>query len=332
MSEAALHLRDVARHYPLTGGVVRRTVGTVRAVDGVTLTVTTGETLGIVGESGCGKSTLARLMVGLEPPTSGDVSVFGVPRSRMDRAARRRATREVQIVMQDPFASLNPRMTVFDIVAEPLVVHPDVVPGGRSARSARVRDLLAMVGLNPDHAGRYPHEFSGGQRQRVSIARALAVRPRVLICDEPVSALDVSIQAQVVNLLQDLQRDLGLACVFIAHNLAVVSHLSTRVAVMYLGKVVELGPVADVCDAPTHPYTFALLAAVPSPDPRQRDRAAPLLLQDDVPSPTRQHPGCPFAPRCWKAQDRCRTEPPPLAPAPTGAALVACHFPQGVPA
>jgi oligopeptide transport system ATP-binding protein len=325
VSEVVLETRDLVKHFPLTRGIVFKTkFGDVRAVDGVSLQLSRGETLGVVGESGCGKSTLARLLVGLEKPTSGTIVVRGKDISKLDASARRRARRNIQLVMQDPYTSLNPRMTVADIVGEPFEIHSDVVP--RGSRKSRVRELIDLVGLNPDHINRYPHQFSGGQRQRIGIARALALNPEIIICDEPVSALDVSIQAQVVNLLEKLQNELKLSYIFIAHDLSVVRHIADRVAVMYLGKVVELGTDLDIYEHPTHPYTQALLSAVPVPDPTLRGLRDQIVLEGDVPSPANVPSGCRFRTRCWKAQEICVTEEPPLVTRDRSAHPSACHF------
>jgi oligopeptide transport system ATP-binding protein len=326
MSDVIVRATALEKYYPIKGGVLRHTVGQVRAVDGVDLELHAGETLGVVGESGCGKSTLGRLLMCLERPTAGSLEILGTNVLKQDVAGLRRMRRNVQIVFQDPYTSLNPRKTVGDIVAEPFRIHRDVVPKGDIRH--RVQELLDQVGLNPEHINRYPHQFSGGQRQRIGIARGIALNPKVLICDEPVSALDVSVQAQVVNLLQQLQRDLGLAYVFIAHDLAVVRHISDRVAVMYLGKVVEQGVEAEIYQRPTHPYTQALLSAVPVPDPTLRGHRDQIMLTGDVPSPANPPSGCRFRTRCWLAQDQCREELPPLIDRPDGVAAhaSACHF------
>ncbi|XTZ15928.1 ABC transporter ATP-binding protein [Micromonospora echinospora] len=325
MSDLVLETRDLVKHFPLTKGIVfKKQIGAVRAVDGINIELHRGETLGIVGESGCGKSTLARLLVGLETPTSGDLFVQGRNMSKVGAAERRRGRRNIQLVMQDPYTSLNPRMTVGDIVGEPFEVHPDVVPKGN--RRARVQELIDLVGLNPDHINRYPHQFSGGQRQRIGIARALALNPEIILCDEPVSALDVSIQAQVVNLLEKLQNELGLSYIFIAHDLSVVRHIADRVAVMYLGKIVEIGTEDDIYENPTHPYTQALLSAVPVPDPRLRGLRDQIVLTGDVPSPANPPSGCRFRTRCWKAQDICAEQVPALEAREHSAHPSACHF------
>ncbi|XVV04603.1 ABC transporter ATP-binding protein [Actinosynnema sp. CA-248983] len=318
-----LEVRGLVKHFPVKRGVLfKQTIGHVRAVDGVSFTLGAGETLGVVGESGCGKSTLAQVLMLLEPPTSGEAFFAGRPMFSLRGAELKRLRRDMQIVLQDPYTSLNPRMTVGDIVGEPFEIHPEAAPKGSWA--GRVRELLDVVGLNPEHINRYPHQFSGGQRQRIGIARALALRPRVIVCDEPVSALDVSIQAQVMNLLGELQSEFGLAYVFIAHDLSVVRHLSDRVAVMYLGKIVEIGTEEEIYNHPTHPYTQALLSAVPVADPALRGRRDVIRLTGDVPSPIDPPSGCRFRTRCWKAQDVCATEEPALID--RGGHPSACHF------
>ncbi|MEU7524761.1 dipeptide ABC transporter ATP-binding protein [Saccharothrix sp. NPDC042600] len=318
-----LEVRGLVKHFPVKRGVLfKQTIGWVRAVDGVSFTLRAGETLGVVGESGCGKSTLAQVLMLLEPPTSGEAFFEGRPMFSLRGAELKRLRRDMQIVLQDPYTSLNPRMTVGDIVGEPFEIHSEVAPKGSWA--GRVRELLDVVGLNPEHINRYPHQFSGGQRQRIGIARALALRPRVIVCDEPVSALDVSIQAQVMNLLGELQSEFGLAYVFIAHDLSVVRHLSDRVAVMYLGKIVEIGTEEEIYNHPTHPYTQALLSAVPVADPALRGRRDVIRLTGDVPSPIDPPSGCRFRTRCWKAQDVCAVEEPALVD--RGGHLSACHF------
>ncbi|HEU4425269.1 MAG TPA: dipeptide ABC transporter ATP-binding protein [Pilimelia sp.] len=325
MSDVVLETRDLVKHFPLTRGIViKRQIGAVQAVDGVNLQLRRGETLGIVGESGCGKSTLARLLVGLERPTSGSILVQGKDMLGVRGGELRRARRNLQLVMQDPYTSLNPRMTVGDIVGEPFDIHPDVAP--RNQRRQRVRELIDLVGLNPDHINRYPHQFSGGQRQRIGIARALALRPEIILCDEPVSALDVSIQAQVINLLEKLQTEMGLSYIFIAHDLSVVRHIADRVAVMYLGKIVEIGTDVEIYERPTHPYTQALLSAVPVPDPTLRGHRDQIVLEGDVPSPANPPSGCRFRTRCWKAQDICAEQEPPLVERERSAHPSACHF------
>ncbi|PYC72395.1 peptide ABC transporter ATP-binding protein [Micromonospora arborensis] len=325
MTENILEVRDLVKHYPVTQGVVfKKTVGQVKAVDGVSFGLRAGETLGVVGESGCGKSTLARVLMNLEKPTSGSVVYKGQDTSKLSGGALRRLRRQIQLVMQDPYTSLNPRMTVGDLLGEPFEIHPEVAPKG--SRRAKVRELLDLVGLNPEHINRYPHQFSGGQRQRIGIARALALRPEVIVCDEPVSALDVSIQAQVMNLLEKLQGEFGLSYVFIAHDLSVVRHLSDRVAVMYLGKVVEIGTEDEIYERPTHPYTQALLSAVPVPDPTQRHNKTIIRLTGDVPSPISPPSGCRFRTRCWKAQDVCAEQVPLLEIRQGSDHPSACHF------
>jgi oligopeptide/dipeptide ABC transporter ATP-binding protein len=325
VTETILEVRDLVKHYPVTRGVVfKKTIGYVKAVDGVSLDLRKGETLGVVGESGCGKSTLARALMNLENPTAGTVRYQGKNIFGLRGAELRRMRRQIQLVMQDPYTSLNPRMTVGDLVGEPFEIHPEVAPKG--TRRAKVQELLDVVGLNPEHINRYPHQFSGGQRQRIGIARALALRPEIIVCDEPVSALDVSIQAQVMNLLGRLQNEFELSYVFIAHDLSVVRHLSDRVAVMYLGKVVEIGTDDEIYERPTHPYTQALLSAVPVPDPTSRERKTIIRLTGDVPSPVDPPSGCRFRTRCWKAQDICATEVPALVERDGSDHPSACHF------
>ncbi|MEU7610688.1 dipeptide ABC transporter ATP-binding protein [Micromonospora sp. NPDC049204] len=325
MSENILEVNDLVKHYPVTQGVVfKKTVGQVKAVDGVSFGLRAGETLGVVGESGCGKSTLARVLMNLEKPTAGNVVYKGQDISKLSGGALRRLRRQIQLVMQDPYTSLNPRMTVGDLLGEPFEIHPEVAPKG--SRRAKVRELLDLVGLNPEHINRYPHQFSGGQRQRIGIARALALRPEIIVCDEPVSALDVSIQAQVMNLLERLQGEFGLSYIFIAHDLSVVRHLSDRVAVMYLGKIVEIGTEDEIYERPTHPYTQALLSAVPVPDPTQRNNKTIIRLTGDVPSPISPPSGCRFRTRCWKAQEVCAEQVPLLEIRRDSDHPSACHF------
>ena len=324
--EVILTAENLIKYYPIKAGVLRRTVGYVKALDGVSFELYKGETLGIVGESGCGKSTLGRMLMRLEEPTDGKLIFDGIDVYAQKGGAMRRLRRNIQIVFQDPYTSLNPRMTVGDIVGEPFEIHTDVVP--KQGRRRRVQELLELVGLNPEHINRYPHQFSGGQRQRIGIARGLALNPKVIICDEPVSALDVSVQAQVVNLLGELQGRLGLAYIFIAHDLSVVRHIADRVGVMYLGKLVELGDEDQIYSRPTHPYTQALLSAVPLPDPTMRNLREQIVLTGDVPSPANPPSACRFHTRCWKAQEICSIDEPMLIERPDGesAHLSACHF------
>ncbi|MFI6478008.1 ABC transporter ATP-binding protein [Nonomuraea sp. NPDC050663] len=318
MAEPLLQLTELTKHFPLKR---RRVV--VHAVDGISLSIGEHESLGLVGESGCGKSTAGRLVARLQEPTSGTVSYRGQDISHWSRRRMRPIRSEIQMIFQDPYASLNPRHTVGTIIGGPMEVN------GLRPTERGIKELLEIVGLNPEHYNRFPHEFSGGQRQRIGVARALALNPRLIVADEPVSALDVSIQAQVVNLLQRLRRELGIAFLFIAHDLAVVRHFSQRVAVMYLGKIVEIGDRDSLYERPRHPYTHALLSAVPDPDP-DTPRRERIRLAGDVPSPVNPPSGCRFRTRCWKAQDRCALEEPPLVRLGGNAEghLTACHFPE----
>ncbi|GID97424.1 hypothetical protein Adi01nite_68360 [Amorphoplanes digitatis] len=326
--DALLRVKGLEKHFPITKGLLQRKVGAVRAVDGIDFEVYRGETLGLVGESGCGKSTTGRLLTRLLEPTAGSIELDGRNIAHLRQGQLRPLRRDMQMIFQDPFSSLNPRHTVGTIVGAPLRIQ-----GVKTEHGVKraVQDLLKLVGLSPEHYNRYPHEFSGGQRQRIGIARTLALRPKLIIADEPVSALDVSIQAQVVNLLDDLQDEFGLTYVFIAHDLSVVRHISDRVAVMYLGKVVEIADRESLYKNPRHPYTVALLSAVPVPDPRRRDSAQRerVLLTGDVPSPINPPSGCRFRTRCWKAQDICATQEPPLVARLDDPAShqTACHFP-----
>ncbi|WP_327234655.1 dipeptide ABC transporter ATP-binding protein [Streptomyces sp. NBC_01317] len=310
--EPILQVRNLVKHFPLTQGILfKRSIGAVKAVDGISFDLYQGETLGIVGESGCGKSTVAKLLMTLEKATAGEVFFKGQDITRLSGRALKAVRRNIQMVFQDPYTSLNPRMTVGDIIGEPFEIHPETAPKGD--RRQKVQDLLDVVGLNPEYINRYPHQFSGGQRQRIGIARGLALNPEIIICDEPVSALDVSVQAQVINLMERLQNEFNLSYIFIAHDLSIVRHISDRVGVMYLGKMAEIGTDTQIYDHPTHPYTQALLSAVPVPDPTAREGRERIILTGDVPSPANPPSGCRFRTRCWKAEDRCATEVPLLA-------------------
>ncbi|OUC96918.1 ABC transporter ATP-binding protein [Streptosporangium minutum] len=326
-NEPLLSVQDLQKYFPVTKGLLKRQVGAVKAVDGISFDVFKGETLGVVGESGCGKSTMGRLVTRLLEPTGGKVLFEGQDITHMSQGRLRPLRRDMQMIFQDPFSSLNPRHTVGAIVGAPFRIQGIKTEHGTKKA---VQDILELVGLNPEHYNRYPHEFSGGQRQRIGIARTLALKPKMIIADEPVSALDVSIQAQVVNLLEDLQNELDLTYVVIAHDLSVVRHISDRVAVMYLGKLVELADRKDLYESPMHPYTNALMSAVPIPDPARRNDRERIRLQGDVPSPLSPPPACRFHTRCWKAQAICKVEEPPLVELATRH-QVACHFPENVP-
>jgi peptide/nickel transport system ATP-binding protein/oligopeptide transport system ATP-binding protein len=323
MRTPLVEVKNLVKHFPITRGIIfQKQIGAVKAVDGISFDVLKGETLGIVGETGCGKSTTARLLVRLLNRTSGEIILDGEDISKLRGDGLKALHREVQMIFQDPYSSLNPRKRVGSIIADPFVIHGLHTAEGE--RKKKVQELMDRVGLNPEHYNRYPHEFSGGQRQRIGVARAIALEPKLLIADEPVSALDVSIQAQVLNLLKGLQRDMGLTLVFIAHNLSVVRHMCDRVAVMYLGKIVELAPSDALYGFPRHPYTGALMAAVPVPDPDSRRERA--LLTGDVPSPANPPSACRFHTRCPKAQDKCSIDDPPLEDKGNGTEA-ACHFP-----
>ncbi|MGW9150414.1 ABC transporter ATP-binding protein [Streptomyces virginiae] len=328
--EPILQVRNLVKHFPLTQGILfKKQVGAVKAVDGISFDLYRGETLGIVGESGCGKSTVAKLLMNLERATAGEIFYKGQDISKLSGRALKAVRRNIQMVFQDPYTSLNPRMTVGDIIGEPYEIHPEVAPKGN--RRQKVQELLDVVGLNPEYINRYPHQFSGGQRQRIGIARGLALQPEIIICDEPVSALDVSVQAQVINLMEKLQDEFNLSYLFIAHDLSIVRHISDRVGVMYLGKMAEIGTDAEIYEHPTHPYTQALLSAVPVPDPDAREGRERIILTGDVPSPANPPSGCRFRTRCWKAEPRCTAEVPLLAvpqvfPSGPAAHPSACHF------
>ena len=322
-AEPLLQVRNLKRYYPIRKGVVARTVGHVRAVDDISFDVYPGETVGIVGESGCGKSTTGRAVVRLETPTAGSVVFDGTDIATLSTARMRRLRTDLQMVFQDPYSSLNPQIRIGDLLAEPLIAHKRL---DRTKAHEKAAEMLATVGLPAIYRNRYPHELSGGQRQRVGIARALMLEPKLIVCDEPVSALDVSIQAQVLNLLKDLQGEFGLTYVFISHGLGAIKYISDRIVVMYLGKVMESATTAEIFAQPNHPYTEILLDAYPEPDPRLRDRPR-IIVEGDVPSPAKPPAGCVFHPRCPYAQEVCRTEVPALSTAGGGGRQVACHFP-----
>ena len=318
-----LRVNNLVKHFPITEGFLfQRQVNAVRAVDGISFTVKHGEILGLVGESGCGKTTAGRTIIQLEKPTSGEIIFEGVDLVSANRKELFNARRRIEMIFQDPYASLNPRMTVQEIIEEPLLIHKVGTP---KERTDRAEELLEKVGLNPSYIKRYPHEFSGGQRQRIGIARALALKPDMIICDEPISALDVSIQAQIVNLLEELQEDLGLTYLFIAHDLSMVRHISHRVAVMYLGKIMELADKATMFNHPYNPYTIALLSAVPVPDPYVEEKRKRIILEGDVPSPINPPSGCRFHTRCFMAKERCKIEEPELIEVEKDH-FVACHY------
>ncbi|NIK57153.1 dipeptide ABC transporter ATP-binding protein [Kribbella shirazensis] len=324
--ELLLETRGLQRYFPVTRGIIfQKQTGAVKAVDGVDLSIHAGETLGVVGESGCGKTTTGRLVTRLDEPTGGSISFLGSDITHLSRAKMRPFRREIQMIFQDPFSSLNPRQTVGAIIAAPYDIQKVKSEAGTKKT---VQELMERVGLNPEHYNRYPHEFSGGQRQRIGVARALALRPKLIVCDEPVSALDVSIQAQIVNLLEDLQEEFGLAYLFIAHDLSVIRHISDRVAVMYLGKVVETATRDELYNHARHPYTHALLSAVPEADPDAELQRERIRLTGDVPSPLNPPSGCRFRTRCWKAQEICAVEEPPLVQIGAPGHQAACHFPE----
>ncbi len=324
-ADPLLEVRALRTYFPITAGVLQRTVAHVRAVDGVDLSIRQGETLGLVGESGCGKSTLGRSILRLVEPTAGSVVFKGQELTRLSGADMRRKRREMAMIFQDPYASLDPRQTVGEILGEPLDIHD--LAANRRLRQARIEELLHVVGLNPNFGNRYPHEFSGGQRQRIGIARALAVDPSFIVCDEPISALDVSIQAQIINLLERLQDAFNLTYLFIAHDLSVVKHISDRIAVMYLGKVVEVSGANELYRRPKHPYTASLLSAIPIPDPRIEKGRQRIILTGDVPSPVNPPSGCRFRTRCYRAQPRCGESEPPLDTVKLDGHEAACYFP-----
>lgn len=324
--EPILEVRDLVTSFPIKTGIFRRTTSEVQAVSSVSFRIYPGETMGLVGESGCGKSTVARTILGLEKSKSGSIFFDGKDLTKISNKEMQVLRKDIQLVFQDPDASLNPRMRVKDLITEPWLIHSDIVE--KKDWDREVANIMRLVGLNPNSANHYPHQFSGGQRQRICIARALALRPKLIVCDEAVSALDVSVQAQILNLLQDLQRKLGLAYLFISHDLSVVRHLCNKISVMYLGKIIETGERDDIFEAATHPYTKALLSAVPDPEPWLRLDKEEIILEGDIPSPANPPSGCRFRTRCWKAQEICKVEEPTLTPRSRHNHSSACHFPM----
>jgi len=318
-----LQVKDLVTSFPIKGGVFKKKIGDIQAVSGISFNIYPGETMGLVGESGCGKSTVARTIIGLEKPESGHIYFEGQDLTNISHGDMRNLRKDVQLIFQDPLSALHPKMTVKELIQEPWQNHPGVLD--KKYWGKEVVKLMELVGLNPDSKNNYPHQFSGGQAQRINIARALALRPKLLICDESVSALDVSIQAQIINLLQDLQKELGISYLFISHDLSVVRHICNRIAVMYLGKVMEVGDRKDIFQAPTHPYTQALLSAIPTPNPWDMVKKKEIVLEGDIPSPANPPSGCRFRTRCWKAQEVCRKEEPELLSQSCGH-LSACHF------
>lgn len=320
-----LEVRNLVTAFPIKAGLFRRTIAEVQAVSDVTFTIHEGETMGLVGESGCGKSTVARTILGLEKAKSGEIFFEGKDLTKLSNKEMQKLRKDIQLIFQDPDASLNPRMRIKELISEPWLVHGDIVPKAEWDRE--VAKIMRLVGLNPNNANNFPHQFSGGQRQRICIARALALRPKLIVCDEAVSALDVSVQAQILNLLQDLQQELGLAYLFISHDLSVVRHLCDKISVMYLGKIIETGYRQDIFEHATHPYTKALLSAVPNPEPWLQNQKDEIILVGDLPSPANPPSGCRFHTRCWKAQQICQEETPALLPQKHASHCSACHFP-----
>jgi oligopeptide transport system ATP-binding protein len=326
-TQPILEVHDLVTSFPVKTGIFRRTTSEVQAVSSVSFNIYPGDTMGLVGESGCGKSTVARTILGLEKSKSGSILFEGKDLTKISNKEMQELRKDIQLIFQDPDASLNPRMRVRDLITEPWLIHPGIVD--KKDWDKEVAKMMRLVGLNPNSAHNYPHQFSGGQRQRICIARALALRPKLLVCDEAVSALDVSVQAQILNLLQDLQNKLGLAYLFISHDLSVVRHLCNKISVMYLGKIIETGNRDDIFESATHPYTKALLSAVPDPEPWLKDDKEEIILEGDIPSPADPPNGCRFQTRCWKVQDRCKVEEPILTSRSHNDHYSACHFPIG---